>query len=100
MYLENKTTGRSTNQNLTSSPKRAPLCFKAVEWIQEDNGDPQNPYPRVDTFSMTGFAKDSNGNVVQLTDNAIQLNGTRNGVLQCVPSISGHTVTFQYEGSG
>ncbi|CEJ91188.1 hypothetical protein VHEMI06918 [[Torrubiella] hemipterigena] len=100
VYLENKTTGRSTNQKLTSTPKRAPLCFEAVEWIQEDNGVPQNPYPQVDTFSMTGYAKDSNGNVVQLNDNAIQLNGTRNGVLQCVPSISGHTVTFQYEGSG
>ncbi len=99
VYLENKTTGRSTNQKL-SAPKNAPICFKTVEWIQEDNGVPQNPYPKVDTFSMTGLAKDSNGNVVQINNNAISLNSTRSGVLQCVPSISDHTVTFQYEGSG
>lgn len=98
VYLENKTTGRSTNKKL-SSPEN-PLCFKAVEWIQEDNGVPQNPYPKVDTFSMTGSAKASNGNTVQINNNAILMNGTHNGVLQCVASVSQHTVTFEYEGSG
>lgn len=98
-YLENRTTGKSISKPIPN-PKKAKLCYTTAEWIEEDNGNPQNPYPKVDTFSMTGSATGASGKTFSIGDASLKFTGKRNNVLQCTASISGDTLTFNYNGSG
>ncbi|KAJ3497869.1 hypothetical protein NLG97_g1566 [Lecanicillium saksenae] len=97
VYMLNKSTGQKATQQMTA-PEGKELCFRSVEWIEEDPGGGL-PFPAFETFRFTGAAaKNSEGEAFNLKGSEI-VSMVQDGQTLCEPTIeSDSIVKFEYKG--